>query len=200
MCNSYRITPRRGADKGVRAKVAVVAKELASPLVRKSDPGVVVLADGRVAVMRWGFHRSFNPAINNARSDKLATGMWAEAFRTRRCLLPMSLFYEWGLGTGGQKQAHEFHDPADDYLWVAGLWEDHPEFGPCYSMVTTAASAVMAPIHHRMPAMLASEDTEGYLSGVAWPFRPYPGPLAVAACASPLLKVRDDGGQPELPW
>lgn len=56
----------------------------------------------------------------------------------------MSVFYEWGAGAGGKKQAHEFHDPEDDYLWVAGIWEENPELGPCYSMVATAASPVMA--------------------------------------------------------
>lgn len=44
---------------------------LASALVCKSDPGVVVRADGRVDLMCWGFHRESNPSINNARSDKL---------------------------------------------------------------------------------------------------------------------------------
>jgi hypothetical protein len=44
MCNSYRVTPRRGADGGIRDKVSVAAGKLASSssLVRKSDPGIVV--------------------------------------------------------------------------------------------------------------------------------------------------------------
>ena len=105
MCNSYRITPKRGADKGVRGKVSAAAGKLTKSLVRKSAPGIVVRAEERVEVVRWGFHRSFNPSINNARSDKLEGGMWQEAFRQRRCVIPMSLFYEWGPGIGGRKQA-----------------------------------------------------------------------------------------------
>ena len=54
--------------------------------------------------------------------DKLESGMWAKAFLERRCVIPVSAFYEWGPGVGGRKQAHEFHDPEDDYLWIAGLW------------------------------------------------------------------------------
>ena len=96
MCNSYRIQPKRGADKGIAKRIAEVAERLKSDLVRKSNPGVVMRADGRVELMRWGFHRSFNPSINNARSDNLESGMWAEAFHERRCVIPMSLFYEWG--------------------------------------------------------------------------------------------------------
>lgn len=103
MCNSYRIQPKRGAVKGVAGRVADAVEGLPSSLVRKSDPGVVMRADGRVEMMRWGFHREFNPSINNARSDKLEGGMWKDAFQTRRCVIPMSVFYEWGPGSGGRK-------------------------------------------------------------------------------------------------
>ena len=56
---------------------------------------------GEVEIMRWGFHRPFNPLINNARSDKLEAGMWADTSRERRCVIPMTLFYEWGLARAG---------------------------------------------------------------------------------------------------
>ena len=72
MCNSYRIQPKRGA-KGLAQRINEAAAKLVSDLVQKSDPGVVMRADGRVEVMRWGFHRSFNPSINNARTDKLTS-------------------------------------------------------------------------------------------------------------------------------
>ena len=104
MCNIYRISPRRGTDKDVHSRIAAAVGKIPSLLVRKSDPGIVVLADERVEIMRWGFSRSFNPTINNARSDKLESGMWAEAFRERRCVIPVSAFYEWGQGIGGRKQ------------------------------------------------------------------------------------------------
>ena len=202
MCNSYRITPKKGVDKGVRAKVSAATAKLATSLVRKSDPGivVVVLADERAEIMRWGFHRSFNPAINNARSDKLATGMWAEAYRERRCVIPVSAFYEWGQAIGGHKQAHEFRDAEDDYLWIAGLWEDGGgDMGPCYTMVTTEASPVMAAIHSRMPAVLRPDEVRGFLDGaIRWDFRPFDGQLVVTPCTSPLVKPRDAGTQQEL--
>ncbi len=198
MCNSYRIQPKRGAAKGsVAGRVADAVEKLPSSLVRKSDPGIVMRADGRVEIMRWGFHRSFNPTINNARSDKLEAGMWQDAFHERRCVIPMTLFYEWGPGAGGRKQAHEFHDPDDDYLWVAGIWEDgEGEIGPCYSMVTTAASSLMAPIHNRMPALLRPEEMQEFLAGNgSWDFQPFAGPLAVTPCKSPLAKRAGDGPQ-----
>jgi putative SOS response-associated peptidase YedK len=103
VCNTYVIRPRRGAQ-GLAQRVSEATTKVASALVRKSDSGVVVRADGRVELMRWGFHREFNPSINNARSDKLEGGMWKEAFHERRCLIPMSEFYEWEPGIGGCPQ------------------------------------------------------------------------------------------------
>ena len=190
MCNTYVIRPKRGA-RGLAQRVSEATAKLASDLMRKSDPGVVVRADGRVELMRWGFHREFNPAINNARADKLEGGMWKEAFHERRCVIPMSLFYEWGPGVGGRKQAHEFHDPDDDYLWAAGIWEEHPEYGCCHTMITTAASSVMAAIHDRMPALLRPAEMQEWLAGSGrWDFQPFAGPLAVTSCQSPLAKRR----------
>jgi putative SOS response-associated peptidase YedK len=192
MCNTYVIRPKRGAM-GLAQRVNEAAARLASTLVRKSDPGVVMRADGRLEIMRWGFHREFNPAINNARSDKLEGGMWKEAFHERRCVIPMTLFYEWGPGSAGKKQAHQFHDPDDDWLWVAGVWEESKELGPCYSMITTAASPLMSPIHDRMPALLKPEEAQEWLAGNGrWDFPPFTGSLLVTPCESPLVKRRDE--------
>jgi putative SOS response-associated peptidase YedK len=201
MCNTYRIKPKRDAG-GLVLQVGEAAARLVSNLVRKSDPGVVVAGDGRVELMRWGFHRDFNASINNARSDKLEGGMWQRAFHERRCAIPMTLFYEWGVAGGaarGRKQAHEFRHPDGDYLWAAGIWEEHPDFGRCYTMVTTAASPLISPLHDRMPALLGREEMREFLSGTgSWDFRPFPGELVVTPCESPLAKPRDEGPQQEL--
>ncbi len=197
MCNSYRIIPTRGVDAGVRDLIAAAAGTLVGSLVRKSDLGVVLLADERVEIMRWGFWRSFNPAVNNARSDKLAGGMWKDA---RRCVIPMTAFYEWGAGGGrGRKQAYEFLDPRRDFLWVAGVWESNPELGPCYSMITTEAPPLMAPIHDRMPAVLRADEMAAFLAQAErWDFEPFGGDLIVNPCASPLVKPRPPDSQGQL--
>lgn len=197
MCNIYQISTKKGTSKRVRVQITEAIEKLPSILVRITDLGVVVLADEQVEIMRWGFHRSFNPAINNARSDKLDSSMWADAFRERRCVIPVSAFYEWGPGVGGRKQAHEFRAPDDDFLWIAGLWEPGAgDIGPSFTMVTTAAAPVMAPIHDRMPAVLRPDEVPEFLDlGNHWNFRPFAGVLAVTPCDSPLKRKsppRDD--------
>jgi len=190
MCNVYHIGRHDTTGGDLAAAVSELAASLPSPLVRKTDPGVVALAGGRVETMRWGFHRAFNPAVNNARADKLDSGMWREACRERRCAVPMSSFYEWGPAlpqNTARKQAHEFLPLGDGYLWVAGIWESHPEIGRCYSIVTTEAAPPMTGIHHRMPALLAIEEIAPYLDGAhRWPFQAAGDRLAATPCESPL--------------
>jgi len=61
MCNTCVIRPKRGAQ-GLAQRVNEASAKLVSALVRKSDPGVVVRADGQAELMCWGFYREFNPA------------------------------------------------------------------------------------------------------------------------------------------
>lgn len=86
MCNTYIVKPRKGTV-GWQARVSENVARLKSSLVRKSDPGVVALAedgDFPSEIMRWGFWRPFNPAINNARSDKLDSKISRAAVAAKR--------------------------------------------------------------------------------------------------------------------
>ena len=186
MCNIYQFKIRNQSSDAFRAKVEAAARTMAADVTRKTDPGVVVRAGGEVAVMRWGFRRDFNPAVNNTRADKLDSPMWEDAFRHRRCVIPVTAFWDWGAGTGGRKQAHFISDPREDWLWMAGVWEDDAGLGPCYSMVTTVASPVMAVLHDRMPAIVRRDEANAWLKGTFRPGVPYDGPLALVPCASPL--------------
>ena len=66
-------------------------------------------------------------------------------------------------------------------------------------MVTTASSPLMSPIHDRMPAVLRTEEVQGFLDPeIRWNFQPFTGLLLVTPCASPMVKPRDKGLQQEL--
>lgn len=145
--------------------------------------------------MRCGGHRPFNPSINNVRSDKLYSPVWKTAFENRRCQIPVSAYFEWAEGTGGRKQAYEIigpNDPDDDWLWIAGIWEENPEVGPCYSMITTAAASTVAFIHGRMPAVLPWKTAAEFLSGGNFVFAPFSGPQTPTPCRSPLVRKKPD--------
>ncbi len=101
MCNLYRMT--RGVDEIARLfQVESVHGANFSADVYPGYTGLVV-ADGRVRSMNWGFPliltgrqgQKLKPKpVTNARDDKLQTAFWRDSFARRRCLIPMSQWAE----------------------------------------------------------------------------------------------------------
>jgi putative SOS response-associated peptidase YedK len=103
----------------------------------------------------------------NARSEGVTEKpSFRAAFKRRRCLVPSSGFYEWKQVEKGKEPV--FILPADDGIFgLAGLWEtwtgpDGGELQSC-TILTTEANELMAPIHNRMPVILAEEDWAEWL-------------------------------------
>jgi putative SOS response-associated peptidase YedK len=206
MCNLYNVGPSPNENRAaweVQVKAAITQLPN-SEGIRKTDPGIVVHLSGDKLiprVMRWGFVRHFNPSINNARSDKLATGMWQDAWKEkRRCLIPVRRFFEWS-GPKGKKQTHRIYvrGREDEWMWMAGLWEEHPVEGLRYSMITTGANPAMSQIHDRMPAILHQPDFAKFLTdadplALIVPFR---DELSITDCENPLVKQKPKSSGPE---
>ena len=117
-----------------------------------------------LALLRWGLIPSWSkdPAIGNrlinARAETAQEKpSFRNAFRRHRCLIPTSGFYEWLRWERG-KQPY-FVRMRDGHPFAsAGLWErwESPDEGAIETctILTTAANAVLAPIHDRMPVIL----------------------------------------------
>lgn len=199
MCNAYRI-PAKKITGRLAAQVHEVISNMLCTLIRKTDSAPVVVSGGSVEIMRWGFSRHFKQAINNARGDKLASTMWENAFQQRRCLVPMALFYEWAPTPHRKgKQAHAITQANGSCMWAAGIWEEHPDLGHCFSIITTSANQDMAQIHHRMPALIPEEQTEGFLHEPNRDiFVECDTRFVVQPCESPLAAPATNPDQPEL--
>jgi putative SOS response-associated peptidase YedK len=96
----------------------------------------------------------------NARSEEVATKpSWTGAFKSKRCLLVLEGFYEKG----------SFFRNADpeEMTVIAGLYDDWDHDGEeirSCTMVTTEPNELVAPLHHRMPAILGPESWDEWLS------------------------------------
>lgn len=102
----------------------------------------------------------------NARAETVATRRsFAGPFRSRRCLIPASGFYEWRVEGSRRKMRCYVTSRSAAPLTFAGLWERNArlDLESC-AIVVTAANRVMAPIHDRMPAILAPEDRAAWLA------------------------------------
>jgi putative SOS response-associated peptidase YedK len=137
------------------------------------------------ALLRWGLIPSWSkdPAIGykmiNARSETAPEKpSFRNAFKYRRCLVPASGFYEWQK-QGKTKQPYyislrEKRGGLRPVMAIAGLWErwdgHSPEEGtegaPIESctVLTTEANETVAPIHDRMPVIVAPENYDLWLN------------------------------------
>ncbi len=199
MCNAYDIgRPVKRLPEGI---LQVITGPLVGGcghrLIRRTDAAPVITAAFELVSMRWGFERPRLGTINNTREEKLGGPMWSTPFRERRCVIPASAFFEWS-GPKGRKQTHCFTRPDQGWLWIAGLWEPSPEFGSCFSMITTRANRVMAPIHDRMPAILEEEQITPWFAGEIDNFAPLPENIQVEESANPLVKPKEPPAQMEL--
>lgn len=136
-----------------------------APIVRSLD------GERRLSLARWGLIPSWakDSAIAshtfNARAETLREkASFRAAFRKRRCLVPVSAFFEWRAVEGLKKKTKLRISGADgEPMALAGLWEWHPGFEggaeiESFTVITTEPNDVLAPIHNRMPAILSSDD------------------------------------------
>lgn len=127
--------------------------------------------------------------LNNARADGVFDKpSFRQAVRRRRCLLPASGFYEWQATPGGKQPWYITRRDGAPFA-MAGLFEAWRPRGSAEADawqltccgITTEPNALMAPIHDRMPVMLAPADWARWLD------RGEQDPAAIA----PLLRPCD---------
>ncbi len=154
------------------------------PAVRQDASG------GRHGViLRWGLIPSWatDPSIGgrmiNARGESVAE---KPAFRTalsrRRCLVPVSGFYEWQVIPGQKAKQPWWIGRTDrEPFAIAGLWErwtKGPEPLETFTLITTTPNDLMAPLHDRMLVIVAPQDYDLWLDPA----------ITDSAAVTPLLR------------
>ena len=132
--------------------------------------GVVTSDDGmrRYRPMRWGFlphwytSETDGPLLINARAETIAEKpAFRAACRRRRCLIPMTGFYEWTKDADGHRLPWYIRGGEDQVLALAGVWQDwgaEDARQPTFAVVTCAAGGKMSGIHHREPLTIAPQE------------------------------------------
>jgi putative SOS response-associated peptidase YedK len=116
----------------------------------------------------WSNDPKIGYKLSNARAETVASkSSFRAAFKQRRCLVPVSAFYEWQQCPGKRKQPYCIQMREEGLFAIAGLWERwHDPSGPIVescSLITTEANELMRPIHDRMPVILDPEREKEWL-------------------------------------
>lgn len=225
MCGRYTITTGNRSAVGLRFGLEI-GPELEPTLGRFNvAPGQEVLAirspDGRdreAVAARWGLVPGWADDLNagyrmiNARSETVlesrAYGPLAGKPQSR-CLIPADGFFEWMAPSsdGGPKRPVRFTVDGGELFSMAGLittreWEG-AELVSC-TILTTEADAAVAPVHDRMPVILADREGEATWIGGQMPgeevtrlTRPLDPERVSSRLASPYLNRV--GAVPECP-
>lgn len=114
----------------------------------------------------WADDPKIGNRLINARGESVAL---KPSFRTalarRRCLVPVSGFYEWRKTETG-KQPYRIGRVDGRPFAFAGLWEwwsRNATTLETFTIVTTEPNALVAPIHDRMPVIIEERDWERWL-------------------------------------
>jgi putative SOS response-associated peptidase YedK len=143
------------------------------------NAGVLVREEHGLAyqAMRWGLvpmwakdlsigNRAINARIESAAEKPLFRGAW----KSRRCLVPASGFYEGrevaGSGRGRRSRMPFYVTRRDGKpLIFAGLWERWQDGMLSFTILTTEAGPELSELHNRMPVMLNAETIAPWLAG-----------------------------------
>ncbi len=128
----------------------------------------------------WSKEPSTKYAMFNAKSETASRSpAFREPYRKRRCVVPVSGFYEWAkqgqqsvAQAAGSKRAPKLpyliQPHEDSGLLLAGLWDrwrnpETDEVMESFTILTTQANAALAFVHSRQPVMLSLDDARAWL-------------------------------------
>ena len=140
------------------------------------DALVVVQRDDRrgLTAYRWGLIPHWATDIKtgsrmfNARAETLTTSpAFRDAFRRKRCVVPVDSFYEWKR-EGAVRQPYRIVRTDGRPLALAGLWSGWRDPATdtvrrTFTIVTTTPNDTIADLHDRMPVVLAEGDWDRWL-------------------------------------
>jgi putative SOS response-associated peptidase YedK len=174
MCGRYSLVP----TESIAARFDIQQQQLTlapryNVAPSQSMPVVVRNSPNRLIEMQWGLIPSWSKepraqfSTINARAETITKSpVFRGPFKSRRCLVPASGFYEWQRTEQG-KQPFCIRLKDADLFAFAGLYDVWQDAAGnelySYTVITTAPNDLVASIHNRMPVILHPEDEDAWL-------------------------------------
>jgi putative SOS response-associated peptidase YedK len=125
----------------------------------------------------------------NAKAETVAAlPSFREAYRRRRCLVPVDNYFEWRAIRGAKvKQPYAIGMKTGAPFVLAGIWENWHRPGSedwvrTFAVITCPANELMSELHDRMPVILPRESYDRWLSAI----EPDPRDLMVPYPSEPM--------------
>jgi len=179
MCGRFALvsTPEKLAHHfNLKRKVTIEPRYNIAP----SQPVVIIREEttgNKLSAVRWGLipHWAKDEKIGNklinARAETVQEKpSFRDAFKSRRCLIPATGFFEWK-HHGRMKQPYFIKMKNGGLFAMAGVWEswrspDGKVIESC-SIITTEANGIVGKIHDRMPVIIPAQSYGLWLSSAS---------------------------------
>ena len=116
--------------------------------------------------LEWGYRMGDGRRLINARLETAAQKpIFRDGMEKRRCLLPMSAYYEWEK-RGSERIKYRIAPEADGLYCLAGIYRLEERKAVC-TVLTMGAAEQLAFIHDRMPVLVPYDRREAWLLGGA---------------------------------
>ena len=179
MCGRYTLAAPNPAEVRARFPIGESVEVRRRYNVAPGDEVLAVTTDKagqpRGELLRWGLVPSWAKRPDtglkmiNARVETVTERpAFRRAFERYRCLIIADGFYECRRMPSGPKQAFHIARAGGGVFAFAGLWsiwhgEDGERLRTC-TILTTAANPAVAPLHDRMPVILAPDAESAWLA------------------------------------
>lgn len=116
----------------------------------------------------WAKEMSAKYSMFNAKSETIEKSpAFREPYRKRRCVVPISGFYEWARGNN-QKLPYYLTPFSAPGMLLAGIWDrwrnkDSDEVVESFAVLTCPANEQLKFVHSRQPVMLSMSDAQRWL-------------------------------------
>jgi len=162
MCDAYILTKPRVIRSDFDSRIATSVTWQNDRMFRPEGLAPVLMPDGAVTSLTWGFRRPFFPCLHLANLDYLRGQPWKRAFKHGRCIVPMTSFLEVEENNGCGR-TFEMSALDSGLLWAAGLWDVEHRRPRRFALIMVE-TPVVAEVFQR-PAIMNEAEAIAYLSG-----------------------------------
>ncbi|MBD3328167.1 SOS response-associated peptidase [Candidatus Peregrinibacteria bacterium] len=132
----------------------------------------VVLSEkkSKIQLVHWGLKPYWlektgkKNELINVRLDSFEKPAFINDFASRRCVIICDGFFEWKK-EGSVKQPYVFRMKDERPFLLAGVWQQHKDFGVGFAVITTNPNELVDEIHDRMPLIIDKDNLRHWLDG-----------------------------------
>jgi len=114
----------------------------------------------------WVDQPSTKYSMFNARSENLLTSKaFSKPFKSNRCVIPVSGYYEWQKSASGKLPFYIRPEIGNGFAFagICDRWQRGDQVIESCAIVTTEAHGAIRHVHHRMPVQLSSSQIDEWL-------------------------------------